>query len=110
LNPQELSGSGWIEAERTRRIIGFIGGYLIADGALTLEGLDRGLEMQLRLSAQGRQIRLGQVLIEMGTITREQLGRALEYQAKEEAEALRRAARSTLAEDPGKGQSADAGR
>jgi hypothetical protein len=91
VNPPEQSGSNWIEAERKRRIIGFIGGYLIQAGALTLEQLDRGLDNQLRLSAQGRQLRLGQVLIEMGTISQQQLALALERQAAEEAEALQRA-------------------
>lgn len=90
---QEIGQPEWIEAERRRRIIGFIGGYLIDDGALTLPDLDRALVVQLRLQAQGRQMRLGEVLIEMGLITREQLTRALERQQREEAEALRRANR-----------------
>jgi hypothetical protein len=92
LDPKELSGNAWIEEERTRRIIGFVGGYLIADSALTLEELDRGLEQQLRLSARGREMRLGQVLIEMGLVTRDQLERALKQQELDEAEALKRAA------------------
>jgi hypothetical protein len=91
LDPQQTSGNGWIKEERRRRIVGFVGGYLIEDGAMTLEDLDRGLEMQLRLSAQGRQLRLGEVLIEMGIITREQLERALAHQAREESQALKRA-------------------
>ena len=90
LDSKKQSGNKWVEQERTRRIIGFIGGYLIDDGALTLPDLDRGLERQLRLAAQGRQARLGEVLIEMGIITPEQLDGALKRQAKEEAEALKR--------------------
>ncbi|MBI4786108.1 MAG: hypothetical protein HY782_03560 [Chloroflexi bacterium] len=92
MDSKKQSGNRWVEQERARRIIGFIGGYLIDDGALRLEDLDRGLEMQLRLAAQGRQARLGEVLIEMGIITREQLARALKRQAHEESDALKRAA------------------
>jgi hypothetical protein len=91
LDAKRFSGSDWVREERTRRIIGFIGGYLIEDRVVTLEDLDRGLEMQLRLSAEGRQIRLGEVLIEMGLLTRAQLDRALERQGKEETDALKRA-------------------
>ncbi len=75
----------WILQERKRRIVGFIGGYLLEDGALTTSDLDRGLEAQLRLAAQGRQVQLGQLLVEMGFITREQLEHALARQAKDEA-------------------------
>lgn len=92
MDPKELSENAWIDEERTRRIVGFVGGYLIADGALTLEELDRGLEQQLHLSAQGREMRLGQVLIEMGIITPDQLERAIQQQEHDEAEALKRAA------------------
>jgi hypothetical protein len=88
---KETGQSDWVEAERRRRIVGFIGGYLIDDGALTLGDLDRALGVQLRLSTQGRQVRLGEVLIDMGLITEEQLTRALERQQREESEALRRA-------------------
>lgn len=91
MNPNLPGRSESIEEERTRRIIGFIGGYLVEDGAVTLADLDRGLDMQLRLAAQGRHIRLGQVLIEMGIITPEQLERALARQAREESDALKRA-------------------
>ncbi len=87
----EQERKNWIKQERTRRIIGFIGGYLIADGIISLADLDRGLEVQLRLAAQGRQVRLGEVLIELGLITREQLDQELERQSREETEALRRA-------------------
>ena len=76
MDQNKPSNSEWIEEERTRRIVGFIGGYLVEDGAVTLADLDRGLDMQLRLAAQGRHVRLGQVLIEMGIITAEQLEHA----------------------------------
>ncbi len=91
MNSDTQNNEEWIQEERTRRIVGFIGGYLLEDGAVTLADLDRGLDMQLRLSAQGRHVRLGQVLIEMGIITPEQLERALARQVKEESDALRRA-------------------
>lgn len=94
MNAKQSDGNEWVKQERTRRIVGFIGGYLIEDGAITLADLDRGLELQLRLSADGRQVRLGEVLIEMGVLTREQLNRALARQSKEEADALARAAKS----------------
>lgn len=91
MDQNKPSNNEWIEAERTRRIVGFIGGYLVEDGAVTLADLDRGLDMQLRLAAQGRHVRLGQVLIEMGIITPEQLEHALARQAREESDALKRA-------------------
>jgi hypothetical protein len=67
-----------------RRIVGFVGGYLIDMGAIALEDLDRGLEEQLRLAAQGRDVRVGQVLIELGLITPAQLQEALALQSREE--------------------------
>lgn len=65
-----------IREERIRRIKGFISGYLFEAGAITLEQLDAALERQLELIAQGRPLRLGEVLVEMGAITREQLVQA----------------------------------
>ncbi len=91
MNAKQSNVNEWVKHERTRRIVGFIGGYLIEDGVITLADLDRGLEIQLRLQADGRQVRLGEVLIEMGVLTREQLARALDRQAREESEALARA-------------------
>jgi hypothetical protein len=64
---------GSILEDRTRRIKGFIGGYLFEAGLITLEQLDKALERQLELIAQGRPLRLGEVLVEMGAVTREQL-------------------------------------
>lgn len=77
------SDAEWIRHERTRRIVGFIGGYLLEDGAITLSDLDRGLDLQLHLASQGREMRLGEVLIEMNIITPEQLERALARQARD---------------------------
>ncbi|MBI3914565.1 MAG: hypothetical protein HY327_10340 [Chloroflexi bacterium] len=81
----------WIKSERARRIVGFVGGYLIEMGVMTLEDLDRGLEEQLRFAAQGREMRLGEVLIQLGKVTPEQLKLALNQQSLEETRRLRRA-------------------
>ncbi len=80
----DTSSQDWIRSERMRRIVGFVGGYLIEMGTITLEDLDRGLEEQLRYAAQGRDTRIGQVLIEMGRITPAQLQAALALQNREE--------------------------
>lgn len=77
-------GTEWIKEERSRARAGFIGGYLIEDGALTLADLDHGLDRQLQLAALGREAPLGEVLIEMGLVTREQLERALARQAQDQ--------------------------
>ncbi len=82
--PPPADETEWVQKERSRPTAGFIGGYLIEDGAINLADLDRGLDRQLQLAAQGREMRLGEVLIEMGVITREQLERALARQAGEE--------------------------
>jgi hypothetical protein len=65
-----------------RRLNGFIGGYLIDDGALQIEDLDRGLVHQLELALEGRPLRIGVVLVEMGLITMPQLERALQLQSQ----------------------------
>ncbi len=66
--------------ERKLAIPGFIGGYLYEAGWITLEQLDAALDRQLELGAQGRSLRLGEVLVEMGAISREQLDRVLALQ------------------------------
>ncbi len=76
--------------DRKRAIPGFIGGYLYAAGWITLEQLDAALDRQLELSANGRTLRLGEVLVEMGTITPEQLAEALNQQSVDKAK-IRRA-------------------
>ncbi len=65
------------------RVVGFIGGYLIDDGVLTLEQLDRALQRQIELGLQGQVMLLGQVLILMGLVTPDQLERALKRQAED---------------------------
>ena len=80
--------ASWVTQERRRPIAGFIGGYLIADGVVTLEELDRALERQLRLAAQGRDLRLGEVLVEMSLVTNAQLKRALARQAADQEQRL----------------------
>ena len=68
-----------------KKFIGFIGGYLIDDGALTLEELDRGILRQMRLAEQGQITKLGQVLIDMGYISQVDLARAMERHSTDEA-------------------------
>lgn len=75
------------QTKKKRRLVGFIGGYLIDDGALTLDELDRGILRQMDLAQQGHVTRLGQVLVEMGYITTEQLDRALKRHARDLAHA-----------------------
>ncbi len=76
--------------ERKCVIPGFIGGYLYEAGWITKEQLDAALDRQLDLSARGRTLRLGEVLVEMGAISRGQLEQALARQASDK-EKLRRA-------------------
>jgi hypothetical protein len=73
--------------ERKRRIKGFISGYLLESGLITIEQLDMGLERQLELIVQGRVLRLGEVLVETGAITREQLEQAQTRMWTDEVEA-----------------------
>ena len=89
----DTSNQGWIRSERLRRIIGFVGGYLIEFGAITFEDLDRGLEGQLRYAVLGRDLRIGEVMIEMGIITRAQLDRALGLQKSEEEKRIHEASK-----------------
>ncbi len=73
------------QIRKKKRLIGFIGGYLIDDGVLTLEELDRGLVRQMNLALHGHGRRLGQVLMEMGFITLQELERAVKRQARDKA-------------------------
>ena len=70
------------QIRKKKRLIGFIGGYLIDDGALTLEELDDGLLQQLSLAQQGRAMRLGEVLVDLGYVTPKQVDRAVERHAR----------------------------
>ena len=54
-----------------------LGEYLLAEGLITREDLDRGLD------AQGLRRRLGAVLVEMGAISASTLTGAIEEQIKE---------------------------
>ncbi len=83
LNAQTLK-----QIKKKKKLIGFIGGYLIDDGALTLDELDRGLLRQMYLAQQGHVTRLGQVLVEMGYITPKQLERAMVRHARDRAHVL----------------------
>ncbi len=76
--------------DRKQVIPGFIGGYLYEAGWITVEQLDAALDRQLDLNAQGRTLRLGEVLVEMGAISQRQLEQALDRQAVDKAK-IRRA-------------------
>lgn len=66
-----------IVEERRRRISGFISGYLLERGWITLEQLDAALERQLELLVQKRPAPLGELLVTMGALTRAQLEEAM---------------------------------
>ena len=61
-----------------KKFIGFIGGYLIDAGVLTLEELDRGILRQIHLAEEGRVSKLGEVLIDLGYITSADLTSAMQ--------------------------------
>lgn len=75
--PVDVKTRSLAQIKRKKKVVGFIGGYLIDDGALTLEELDHGLLRQINLALQGRAPRLGQILIELGYITTAELELAL---------------------------------
>ena len=60
-----------------------LGEYLIEDGVLTKEQVDRALARQREMSARGDTKRLGDIALEMGLITREQLQSAVARQQKD---------------------------
>ncbi|MBI5304876.1 MAG: hypothetical protein HY868_22265 [Chloroflexi bacterium] len=64
----------------------YIGNYLLDDGVVVLEDLDRALQKQIAWAAQGRSVKIGDVLIEMQLITRAQLENALARQARDAME------------------------
>jgi hypothetical protein len=68
-----------------RKFIGFIGGYLIDAGVLTLEELDRGILQQLRLAEEGQVAKLGEILIDLRYITRADLTNAMQHRASDQA-------------------------
>ena len=70
-------------------VVGFIGGYLIEQGALTLQQLDQALLKQLKLAARGEILSVGAVLIRLGYITAAELARA-EQRQKADRERLGR--------------------
>jgi hypothetical protein len=76
------AGLAQIKKEK-KRFIGFIGGYLIDDGVLTLEQLDRGLLQQMTLAEGGHLMRLEEVLMDLGYISQPDVVRALERYQKD---------------------------
>ena len=57
-----------------------LGEYLVEDGALTEEQMQRALARQHELQARGDRKRIGDVLLELGLVTAEQLQAALDRQ------------------------------
>jgi hypothetical protein len=68
--------------------LGFIGGYLIAQGALTLEQLDTALLRQMELAAKGENLSLSDVLLRLGYITKAELAQA-EHKQQQDQKARR---------------------
>ncbi len=64
----------------TQRLIGFIGGYLVDQGTITLEQLDQALIQQVELALQGEKLSIGQVLQRLGYVTPQELARAARRQ------------------------------
>lgn len=58
------------------RLIGFIGGYLIDQGTLTLRQLDEALLYQLRRAEAGEMLSLADVLLRLKMATRVDIARA----------------------------------
>ncbi len=59
-------------------IVGFIGGYLIDQGTLTLEQLDTALLHQLRLAETGENVPLEDVLLRLRMATDQEIASARE--------------------------------
>lgn len=68
-----------------KKFIGFIGGYLIDAGVLTLEELDRGILRQIRMAEEGHVTKLGQALIDLGYITQADLASAIQQRVSDQA-------------------------
>ncbi len=88
--PAAVKTKSLTQIRKKKKLVGFIGGYLIDDGALTLEELDHGLLRQMNLALQGHAPRLGQVLIELGYVTTAQLDLAAKRQARDKSHASSR--------------------
>lgn len=69
-----------VPARRTSKPLGE---YLIDDGALADEDLQRALAQQHELHAKGERKRIGEVLLDMRLVTRDQLQRAVDRQRLE---------------------------
>ena len=78
-----------------RKFIGFIGGYLIDAGVLTLEELDRGILQQLRLAEEGQVAKLGEILIDLRYITPADLASAMQRRASDQAKLIVQAGRKS---------------
>ena len=67
----------------TERVVGFIGGYLVDQGSITLEQLDHALVHQVELALQGESLSIGQVLLRLGYVTTQDLERAIKRQQQD---------------------------
>ena len=67
----------------SERLVGFIGGYLVDQGAITIEQLDQALLHQIELAMDGEILSLGQVLQRLGYVNAQQLARATRLQDRD---------------------------
>lgn len=65
------------------RLVGFIGGYLVDQGSITLEQLDRALVYQMEMAMQGQRLNIGQVLQQLGYVNAHDLDRAVKRQQQD---------------------------
>ncbi len=73
------AGAPRVRQKRLRSgIVGFIGGYLIDQGTITLEQLDAALLYQLRLAESGENASLEDVLVRLRMATAQDIARAEE--------------------------------
>ncbi len=71
--------------DERKRIVGFVGGYLVSQGSITLEQLDVALLHQVQMAQSGEKISLGQILLRLGYVTRSELERAMAKHQRDRA-------------------------
>ncbi len=81
--------TGHLEQIDSKRLVGFIGGYLVAQGSITLEQLDHALLFQMELAERGEKLTLAQVLQRLGYVTPQELARAIKRQQRDLADQAR---------------------
>ena len=70
-------------------VVGFLGGYLVNQGTLTLEQLDAALLYQLHLAEAGEDATLANVLVRLRMATTEEIARAEQAQQRDLAHKAR---------------------